>query len=153
MTVFVECKPDETLVLTLGVAKRSVTHYSGRDELFKALGNSQGVIGVVDEDPLSAQPTYLKRLGQCDTQDGLKCLMDQHRNHRVVILCPRLEDWLVATMKSAGLRLGDFGFQAHDAYSLHGEINERLSSLRKLLDELLNAKNQRLTTLKSMLLD
>jgi hypothetical protein len=153
MTVFVECKPDETLVVTLGVARRSVTHYSGRDELFKALTQSQGVVGVVDEDPLSVQPTYLRNLGPSEMQDGLRCLADKSRNHRVVILCPRLDDWLVATTKGAGLDLRDFGFAAHDAYSLHGEINERLSSLKKLLESLLNARNKRLTKLRSLLTD
>lgn len=151
MTVFVECKPDEALVVALGATKRDVTHYQGKDELMKALLKRQDVTGVVDEDPFSSQPSYLKRMAAGETTDGVRLLTDTQRNHRLLLICPRLEEWLVAAAKESGLSLQNFGFHAVDGYSLHGEINERIGSLQRLITSLLETRNRRLLRLQTLL--
>lgn len=151
MTVFVECRADETTVVTLGVPKRSVTHFEGKGEVCNALREQTSATGLVDEDPFSAQPSYLKALGEAEPQDGVKVLLDQERQNRVIVICPRLEDWLVAAVKNEGLDLNDFGYTAKDARWLHAEINERLRALEQLLRALLEAKSKPLVRLQKLL--
>ena len=151
MTVFVECKADEMTVVTLGVPKRSVTHFEGKGEVCNALREQTSATGLVDEDPFAAQPSYLKALKAADPEDGIKVLVDQERQNRVIVICPRLEDWLVATVRNEGVDLNEFGFTAKDARWLHAEINERLPALDKLLRALLEAKSKPLVRLKKLL--
>ena len=151
MTVFVECKPDETLVVALGAVKRDITHYQGKDELAKALQKKSDVVAMIDEDPLSAQPSYLKSLSVEDAVSGIRLLRDKKRSHRVLVVCPRLEDWLVAAVKESGLTLQDFGYHAVDGRSLHAEINERIGSLQKLIAKLLALRSLHLLRLKTLL--
>src|SRR5262245_15063425 len=126
MSLLVECLPDETTVVALGIPPRAVTHYSGKDELCKALTRTQGLMAMMDEDPFSSQPPYLKTLRDAEAVLGIKLLVDNDRNHRLIVVCPRLEDWLFAATKEAKIPLSDFGFVAKEPRSLHAEINDRL---------------------------
>jgi hypothetical protein len=151
MSVFVECKPDETVVVALGVPKRFVTHFQGKDELCKALQQHRDITGVVDEDPLSAQPSYVRQLPSADSVLGIRVQFDRSRNNRLVMVCPRLEDWLITAAKDSDVALSDFGFSAKEPRALHDEINGRLGSLARLLSHLRSAGNTRIAQLESSL--
>lgn len=60
--IYTECKPDTALVKTLGIRKREIIHLSGKPEVCKQLEKREKWKGLVDEDPLSVQPPYLKKL-------------------------------------------------------------------------------------------
>jgi hypothetical protein len=87
---------------------------------------------------------------QCQAH-GVPVLIDEARNNRIIVLSPRLEDWLVQTAKSAGLKMTDFGFESDNGVQLYAEINQRLGSLQQLLKVLLAAKSPRLLRLQSLL--
>ena len=106
---------------------------------------------MVDEDPGAALPPYLKILKEQSREHGVPVLIDEERNNRIIVLSPRLEDWLVQTAKSAGLKMTDFGFESDNGVQLHAEINQRLGSLQQLVKALLDAKNPRLTRLQFLL--
>ncbi|HEY0551393.1 MAG TPA: hypothetical protein VGF13_17445 [Verrucomicrobiae bacterium] len=139
------------MVVMLGAARQEVTHYRGKDELAKALQKRTSVVAMIDEDPLSVQPTYLKTLIVADSSNAVRLLRDVQRKHRVLVVCPRLEEWLVAAVKESGLSLQNFGFHAVDGHSLHGEINERIGSLQKLITALLEVRNRRIMRLHTLL--
>jgi len=107
--------------------------------------------GMVDEDPGAALPPYLKILKEKSREHGVPVLIDEERNNSIIMLSPRLEDWLVQTAKNAGLKMTDFGFESDNGVQLHAEINQRLGSLQQLVKALLDAKNPRLTRLQFLL--
>ena len=148
MSLFVECKPDETLAFALGVARRDIDHALGRARVCAQLSRHKGVTGMVDEDPGTVTPTYLKLLTEQRWEHGIRVLLDETRKNRMIVLSPRLEEWLVQTTKSAGLKMTDFGFESDNGLQLHAEINERLESLQRLIEALLTAKSPRLLRLQ-----
>src|SRR5581483_4560910 len=101
-SLFVECKADETLVISLGVAPNRVEHAASRARGCAQLARRKGVIGLVDEDPGSAVQTYMKALLQESCEHGIRVLIAKQRENRIVVLSPRLEEWLVQTAKEAG---------------------------------------------------
>ena len=151
MSLFIECKSDETLAFALGVPRRDIEHSLGRAAVCAQLSRRNGVTGMVDEDPDSVPQPYMKSLVQESWEHNIRVMVDEKRNNRLVVLSPRLEGWLVQSVKSAGLKMTDFGFESDNGVQLHGEINQRLGSLEKLVKELLQVKNPRLLRLQSLL--
>lgn len=151
MSLFVECKADETLVLSLGIARQRVEHAANRAGVCAQLLRREGVIGMVDEDPDSAPLSYMRSLPQRSWEHGIRVLTDKERGNRVVVLSPRLEEWLVESTKSAGLKMTGFGFESDNGLQLHREINQRLRNEQRLIEALLEAKNPRIIRLQSLL--
>ena len=151
MSLFVECKSDETLAAALGISRREIEHALGRGAVCLQLARRTNVVGMVDEDPGSAVPAYLRSLAEQSRAYGLRVLADKDRLNRVVLLSPRLEEWLVQAARDSGLKMSDFGFDSDSGVRLHGEINQRLGSLQRLVEALLSAGNHRIHRLQSLL--
>src|SRR5258708_36736201 len=125
MTVFLECLPDETLAASLGVAKKAIVHTDDKGRVCHNLAKNRGVIGMVDEDPLSAQPTYMKTLSEISYEDDIRVLLDKERQNKMVVVCPRFENWLIKTAKQTNVKMADFGL-SENPHELHSVINQRL---------------------------
>jgi hypothetical protein len=151
MSLFVECKPDETLAFALGIPRREVEHAGNRAGVCKQVSSKSDMTGMVDEDPETAPLPYMKTMVEKVMEHQLRVLFDAKRNNRLVVICPRLEDWLVQTAKSAGLKLTDFGFDSDNGRQLHGQINHRLENLDRLVKKLLLDKNARILLLQKLI--
>ena len=136
--IYVECKPDEVLVRALGIPRREIKHWRDKGRLYKHLQDEPGLIGLIDEDPFSAQPAGLGRERPEERPEyGLKVIAG---NSRLIILCPRLEEWILQAAKEAALdptRFGlpDQGQSLHDVINLRLKNFENLTSLQKLTAE------------------
>lgn len=151
MMLFVECKPDETLALALGVSKRRLEHSLHRSGVCSRLSRRSGITGMVDEDPGSALHPYMRSLKEESWEYGIRALVDGERKNRLVVITPRLEEWLVQTAKDAGLKMTDFGFQSDKGLFLHKEINQRLPNLANLTASLVSARSRRILRLQSLI--
>jgi hypothetical protein len=151
MSLYVECKPDETLAFALGIPRRDVEHSLNRPGVCAQLARRNGAIGMVDEDPDTAPQPYMKTLAEETWEHSIRVLRDPQRNNRLVVISPRLEEWLVQSAKSAGLKMTDFGFESDSGLHLHREINQRLDNLKRLIEALLAAKNPRILRLQSLI--
>ena len=100
MMVLVECKPDEALVRQLGRARRDCVHHDDKGRVCNRLARTEGLVAMIDEDPDSAQPKYLNGLETVSDSDGIRVMRDSVLNHRVIVLKPRLEEWMIATAKA-----------------------------------------------------
>ncbi len=150
MTVHLECNPDETLVKSLGFTRRQIHHHNDKGRVCAGLIKSTTpCIGLIDEDPLSAQPSYLRDCKEISSQHGLKQLKDKKGNV-IVVLQPRLEEWIVEAAKHANVSLPDLGLPAN-ATELKGVINRRLPQLSSLLSELQNRQSPHLSALRDFL--
>jgi hypothetical protein len=151
MSLFVECKPDETLALALGVSKGDLIHAGNRAGVCAQVSRRNGTTGMVDEDPDTAPQRYMKSLDENPVEHEIRVLYDSQRQNRLVVICPRLEDWLVQAAKSSGLKMTDFGFESDNGRQLHREINHRLENLDRLVNKLLSAQNSRILRLQSLI--
>jgi hypothetical protein len=110
MKVLVECNADEIVLRNLGVPKKQLFHFGGKDKLITRLRNLPGAVGVVDEDPASIQhPDLTASYHQADSAEGLRLLARQGSGcQKLVVICPKLEDWLIARAKSSGIQPEDY---------------------------------------------
>ncbi|MBC7108931.1 MAG: hypothetical protein H5T41_09165 [Methanomassiliicoccales archaeon] len=150
--VFVECNPDKLLLQKMGVPKRKIVHAGSKSEVCKRLGKSVNSAGVVDEDPFSIQPRYIRKLKTIESSQelGLRVLLDKENNNFVILLSPRLEEWIVEASKEAKVSLNRYGLP-RDGNDLHKVINSNLDKFERLLEDLID-KSGRFLALKSHLL-
>ncbi|MBI4324484.1 MAG: hypothetical protein HY674_04400, partial [Chloroflexi bacterium] len=99
MRLFLECKADETLAIALGVPRRAIVHSHGKGKVSKGLKKHAGVTGFVDEDFGSAEPTTFARFIEVTATHDVKLKVDKAQNNRLVVVCPKLEDWIIKTAK------------------------------------------------------
>jgi len=152
MTLFLECKPDETLAVVLGVPRRTIVHSHSKGRVSRNLKMHTGVTGMVDEDFGSAEPATLAGFKEISTNHDVRLKINEAQNNRLVVICPRLEPWLIKTAKAAGLNMGDKKFNlSENVQELDSMINYRLQNIERLLDDLLKLKSQRLLHLKALL--
>ena len=151
----VECNPDQVLVSSLtSVSRKRIRHMGGKSELIKAFcvhySNSKG---MVDDDPNSVQPPQLRDLQQGeDLSDyGLKVLHQASRSNLLIILCPRLEEWLLAAAGETAMDPVNLGLSS-DPASLHRQINFRLSSFERFVKEL-QVESERVKRLGDLLMN
>ncbi|DBA54653.1 TPA_asm: hypothetical protein GahPV1_gp16 [Geoglobus ahangari pleomorphic virus 1] len=148
--LYVECYPDESLAISLGVRKRDVIHAHSKGNVCKKLERTKNSKGMVDEDPGSSQPSYIKSLRVEEEKHDLKLLLDPRNGNYLIVVCPNLEEWIIRTAREAGVDLRRMGLP-NDPNRLHKVINSNLDKFEKLLSEL-QGRSKRLETLRGYLL-
>ncbi len=136
--IYTECKPDSALLKTLGLSKKQIIHLGGKPEVCKQLEKRKNWKGMVDEDPFSVQPPYLKKLQvneELSNDHGFRVLRDNSKNNDLIILCPRLEEWVLKATKDAEIDIKGYNLP-DDGERLHKEINIDIRKFEKLIDDL-----------------
>jgi hypothetical protein len=149
--IYVECKSDLALVKSVTkILKREIVHEKNKPEVCKRLEKQRNCKGLVDEDPWSTQPRYMKKVSLEDDlfQYELKVFHDESNGNDFFVLCPRLEDWILKAAKQAGLNVQKYGLP-NIPERLHRVINLDLDKFERLLADLKDSK--RLKTLKGLL--
>jgi hypothetical protein len=116
--LYVECHADELLARTLGVPRRKLKHEHGKGNIINRLRNYTAGTGMLDEDPEGSQPAGLRDYHEKDRYGDL--VLMEHKNdagNRLVVICPRLEDWLYQRAAACGVKPGDYGLP-HSAEKL-----------------------------------
>lgn len=148
--IYVECKADRELVLTLGIGKKKIIHAGGKSAVCKRLENGKRTKGLVDEDPESFQPPYIKSLKILEKKASLKLLYDSLRKNYLIVLCPRLEEWILEAAKEARIDLKNYNLP-ETGDKLHANINLNLKNFQRLLHSLKKNKSKRLAVLEEFL--
>ena len=120
MKVLVECDADEVVIRNLGVTKKQLSHFGGKDKLINRLKKLPGAVGVVDEDPASIQHPDLKAsYRQEESAERLRLLARQGKGgQKLIVVCPKLEDWLIDRARLSGIRPEEYGLPS-DPDRLH----------------------------------
>lgn len=154
--LYVEGRADRVLARRLGVSRREIEDGKGKGGVLRRLIQGQNCRGLVDEDPGFPIPTLMNRFVEASADDlmrlGLRIYRHGERGNTLIVLCPKLEDWLIAAAREVGLTLDDYGLTA-SPNRLHDVINDDLRKLDRLLDDLLSAQSPRLLRLQSLLTD
>ena len=114
MKICVECYADEKLVTSLQpeYAKR-ILHHGGKGDIVNYLrkASTTAGIGLVDEDPGSTQPRDLRNnYIEIESSGAIRYFRHREKNSCfIIMLCPRLEEWLLARAKAAGIDRAAYG--------------------------------------------
>ncbi|WP_322799127.1 hypothetical protein [Thermoflexus sp.] len=151
--ILVECKPDEVLIRALGVPRRRIFHHSGKGNICNRLRRLKNAIAIMDEDPHSSQPRYLRELMSSVAEEGahqIRVLRDDERGHLILILRPRLEGWILHVARRNGIRPQSFGLPDQEE-ALHGEMIYKLPDLERWIRQLKEAGSEELEFLRRWL--
>lgn len=151
--IYVECKPDFALVKFITrIAKREIVHELNKPEICKRLAKHSNCKGLVDEDPGSEQPQYIKNLKVVNDlyQEGLRVLYDEPRNNHIIVLCSILEDWILKAARETNLNMDKYPLPNTPA-KLHKVINLNLDKFERLLEDLREKDSERLKALGRIL--
>lgn len=147
--IYLECNPDKILVNALGISHKEIKHAYSKGNVCNTLIKNNNVAGLVDEDPSSPQPGYIKTLQYQAFQQDIRVFADPRRGNRLIMLCPRLEEWIISVAHEAKINLNDYDLPGN-AKQLHKIINLQQSSLKKFVDDI-KASSAKLQTLASFL--
>lgn len=142
--IYVECKPDEILVRAVtGLPARQVIHeLKGKYGVAAQLRKRNSARGMLDEDPGADQPSYLGGLQIVQDQDlpaqGLRLLRHAARDNLVIVLRPKLEDWVLRAAREAQVDVSNYNLPT-DARNLHSQINHGLDRFQRLVEALQEA--------------
>ena len=139
MRVLIECNADKIFIQVLGIPKRNIEHAGGKGNICRKLSRFGKYIGLMDEDPNTIQSRYLENLIQSqniEPQHRLKIIHDRDRRNLIIIVCPRLEEWILDAAEEAGVSLTDFGLP-ETADRLHQVNTLRPVNWQRALHELL----------------
>ncbi len=154
MKYVVECKPDKLLLkLISGAPKKSIIHAANKTEVIKTLFKiSDDATGIIDEDPGSSQPSYLKKFKlKHDFSDyDLAMLEENNSGKKLVVIKPRLEEWLLRAGMESGISFKKYKLP-ETGKDLHKVINTNLEKLKLVLNGLIETKCARLLKLKEIL--
>ena len=149
----VECDPDVALVSSLtSVPPRRIMHHQGKSELIRKLLKQNDSVRLIDKDPSSIQPTlYLQRfqvLSYSDS-DGIEILHHNQGHNRLIVLYPRLEEWVIESARKANVSLRNYNLPT-TGNELHEVINFKIKRFEELLDDL-KQSSERVKVLKKRL--
>lgn len=95
--IYLECYGDEALVKSLGATSKMIKHTFSKGEVCNMLRKDSNAIGIIDEDPYSGKPQYEKFMLDrvvFENSNLILCL-DQSSKNRLVIIRPKLEDFVL----------------------------------------------------------
>jgi hypothetical protein len=145
----VECNADKTLVSALGVPRSEIKHAHSKGNVCKRLESSRNSKGLVDEDPFSTQPRYIEKLKLLSYEGEIKVLYDGRAQNCLIMLCLRLEEWILKVVKEVKVDIGDYNLP-DDADRLHKTINIKLKNFESLMEDM-KEKSRMLKTLEKVI--
>jgi len=156
--IAIECNADEVLLKTLGIPGKNLRHAQGKGQVFNYVERGIVSLGLVDEDPesLYTLPKLLRSRQPEELPWGLKVYRGTHKGKRwrVVVFCPRLEEWILQAAREAGVDPAQFAL-SNSGEGLHRDLStgdpEPPEKFSILVKELKNRKSPRLRELKRLL--
>lgn len=149
--IFVECNADRALVTALGWSRKRLQHAGDKGAVCNRLKKSPGSMGLIDEDPMSPQPTFVAESVELERAHGV--IVREHRQSktRLVVVSPRLEDWVFDAVRAAGETVESYGYPP-DKGLFHSAVAVNQSGLVRIVEALGN-KSDRLLALRKYLSD
>ena len=137
-----------------GFPRSEIRYERNKQEVLKTLSRQSSCQAMVDEDPGEIQPFQLRQMRLVDEHDdtGLRVYRDRQLGNQVVVICPRLEEWLTDSAKEVNIDLANRRYNLpRNPVSLHRVINRDLRKLNRLIDDLIAAQSPRILKLKELL--
>ena len=153
--IYVECQSDEMVVRSVTRdSPQQIVHERGKGAVCRRLAKVSHCTGVIDEDADSSRPPYLERASTRRELQGQALTVFRYIRQRnvIVILRPRLEEWLLGAASQANI---DISARPHNLPGRPAEFKRALmgdpSKLDQLLQDLLKQRSSRLLALRRLL--
>ena len=150
----VECNADVALVETLtSPSRRNIKHAGCKSMVIRKLMRThENSIGIIDQDPYSIQPKDIERFNEIEysEKNQLRILYHSQRNNNLIILCPRLEEWIIDATREVGLDLNRYNLPNNPS-EFHAIINLKINRFTQLVEDL-KQRSDRLRTLHDHLI-
>jgi deoxyadenosine/deoxycytidine kinase len=78
-----------------------------------------------------------------------RLLLDEKNQNYLIVLCPRLEDWILNVTKEISINVSKYGLP-NDPNELHEALNIKLDKFRDLIDKI-KQKSEMLKTLEEFI--
>ena len=151
--IYVECTADEALVKVLLPRRQVVHEIKGKPAVVFQVVQVKGrknCVGMVDEDPGGVQPAYLVGLFKGTHHYRVLEFDDKNAGNRLVVLRPRLEEWVISAAKAAGVDVERYSLPNNPS-ELHEVIGNRLDNFQKMLRALISKNSRYLAALSNSL--
>ena len=150
----VECSPDAVLAQVLtGVPRKCLLHEANKPEVVKRLvkycWNSKG---LVDEDPGAAWPRLIREFRNREhlREYGLSVFHDPERGNQLVVLHPRLEEWILAAAQGASVPVERYDLPSNSA-EFRKIVKLSIDRFEHLVRDLYESRSKRLLLLAELL--
>ena len=108
--IAVECFPDEALLHVIGVPMARIVHGHGRGNVLNALLQGRVQAGLIDEDPNGGDLPQLASFAEHERIGALVRMAGRNDpDRKLIMICPRLEEWLLRRAAAGGINPGTFG--------------------------------------------
>jgi len=140
--IILECYLDEFIVKCLGFPQKRIKHEGSKGNVIKKLENEniKNAIGIIDEDPLSANPKGMLYYKEFEALNSVKLFTKEGDKHkRLIEIQPRLEDWIIKRAKVNNIDLKNYNIP-DDPKELHKKgpnLIKRNMKFQGLIDDLL----------------
>ncbi|OFX30686.1 MAG: hypothetical protein A2X08_07565 [Bacteroidetes bacterium GWA2_32_17] len=148
--IIVECKPDEILAKSLGLAKKEIAHQPNKGEVCNLLKKTEISLAIVDEDPNSSQPKYLSNFTIVEDKHDVINLHSKSENKTILVLKPRLEEGILKRCKESAVNPKKY-FLPSNNKQFKDTINYHLLNFSNLLEELIKKNDGGLVYLKEQI--
>jgi hypothetical protein len=149
--IVIECNPDEALLQVLGYTRKMITHQSSKGEVINYLKRNPSAIGIVDDDPGSAKPSYFSAFSpETKVRFGIESYVIDKLKTRLIVMKPRLEEWVLQNALELNVNLSDYSIPA-TGHELHKVINTRIPKFKDLLSEMVEKGSPALNHLKLLI--
>lgn len=149
--IVIECNPDEALLKVLGYTRKMITHQSSKGEVINYLKRNPSAIGIVDDDPGSAKPTYFLEFSpETENKFGIESYVISKLQTRLIVIKPRLEEWVLQNASELNVNPVHYSIPT-TGHELHKVINTRIPKFKDLLNEMLSKKSPALNHLKLLI--
>jgi hypothetical protein len=157
--IFVECRPDYVLVSALisNFLRLKIEHSYGKSAVLRKLvrgkgsSNYENSVGMIDEDPRSSQPAIVKKFVELADFPEHEIKLKYHRplNNHLLIICPRLEEWIIKAAAEANVNMTEYGLPNIPGI-LHQTVNLDIEKFRLLVNDL-KSRSRRIRKLQQSL--
>jgi hypothetical protein len=132
--ILIECNNDEELVKQLGFKNKQCKHELNKGEVVKRLNRESNIsIGIVDEDQEANQPGDMKFYHTIRTVGSIK-LKRKDAIRFLIIISPRLEDWIYGIARRNKIIPEDYGLPK-DAHEVSKKPDHKFKEFLKVLIE------------------
>jgi hypothetical protein len=153
--IFVECNPDEFVIKNImGDMEIEIKHGGGKGNVLKKLRDGNQSIGIIDEDPHSAQPREMKKYVEKDARENAKLLRKADDESKVLIqLSPDIEGWLINRAQENEIPLKDYGLpedrkRMHDIHHI-----ERKEEFQMFVKRLIRTGDSEITAIRQWIIE
>ncbi len=149
--IVVECNLDEYLIKSLGFPGKRIKHEGGKGKVLEKVRKGNSVIGLIDADPESPQPSDILNYETKESLETIELLFRKGDSaKRLIRVNPYLEQWLLNRARKSGISPQDYGVP-EEGEALHSIPHpERTAKFRKFLEEIIK-NDEEVRTLKSWL--